>query len=226
MKAHHELPLHSGGIYHVYNRTNNGEKLFLDDENRQFFLSRYQQYMSPMVDTYAYCLLSNHFHFLIKVKPVEELVKISVDVDKITNGTIVSEYFRRFFISYTKAFNKANGRYGNLFQRPFKRKKIIDDDYFRRAVFYVNYNPQKHGLVEAFPDYEWSSYYELVNGHSPLLDTKTVMEAFGGGLFFLAYHEKAAHDMTRYDMSWAKGHVMSKHVMSLSPKITDPIKLS
>jgi putative transposase len=184
MKAHHELPLFSGSIYHVYNRTNNGEKLFLDDEHRQFFLSRYQRYMSPLVDTYAYCLLSNHFHFLIKVKPMKDLLQVSKDTEKMMKGGLVSEYFRRFFISYTKAFNKSCGRYGNLFQRPFKRKLITDSDYFRRAVYYINYNPQKHGLEKNFMDYEWSSYYDLVNGKSVLLDTKTVMEFFGGELFF------------------------------------------
>lgn len=51
MNEHHELPLHCGRIYHVFNRTNNGEQLFLDDENRQFFLSRYQKYLSPFVES-------------------------------------------------------------------------------------------------------------------------------------------------------------------------------
>jgi len=57
-----------GGIYHVYNRTNNKEKLFLTDENRAFFLKRYKEILSPFADTYCWCLLSNHFHLLIKVK--------------------------------------------------------------------------------------------------------------------------------------------------------------
>ena len=210
MKAHHELPLHCGGIYHVYNRTNNKEELFLDDENKKFFLSKYQEYLSPFVDTYAYCLLSNHFHFLIKVKPLEDLLKISKDKARIIEGTIVSEYFRRFFISYTKAYNKSNGRQGNLFNRPFKRKNVSDSAYFCHTVFYINHNPQKHGLVEHFSEYEWSSFYDLVNGNVTFLDTKTVMDAFGGELFFLAYHDKQAHDISRHDMSIKNGDVMSK----------------
>jgi putative transposase len=98
MKAHHELPLFSGSIYHVYNRTNKRMRnCSWMTIHRQYFLSRYQRYMSPLVDTYAYCLLSNHFHFLIKVKPMKDLLQVSKDTEKMMKGGLVSEYFRRFF---------------------------------------------------------------------------------------------------------------------------------
>ncbi len=210
MKQHHELPLYCGEIYHIYNRTNNKEKMFLSEENMHYFLRRYTEYLSPFLDTYAYCLLPNHFHFLVKVKPMEELILISKEYEKIFKGRLVSEYFRRFFISYTKSFNEYSGRYGNLFQRPFKRKLVADNDYFCQSVFYINHNPRKHNLVDNYADYEWSSYYDLINGNSELLDTATVMEAFGGELFFLAYHQSDRHDISRYDMYLNNGDVMSK----------------
>jgi putative transposase len=63
-----------GGIYHIYNRTNNKEKLFLSDDNRTFFLKRYKEILSPFTDTYCWCLLPNHFHLLIKVKSEDTII--------------------------------------------------------------------------------------------------------------------------------------------------------
>jgi putative transposase len=62
-------------IYHVFNRTNNKEKLFLNDDNRLFFLKQYAKYISPVANTFCWCLLPNHFHFLIQIKPESEIVK-------------------------------------------------------------------------------------------------------------------------------------------------------
>ena len=61
-------------IYHVYNRTNNMEKLFLTDENRNFFLKRYKQIVSPFSDTYCWNLLPDHFHLLIRIKPLKSII--------------------------------------------------------------------------------------------------------------------------------------------------------
>lgn len=65
-------PMLAGQFYHVYNRGNNHENLFYSHENYRYFLEKWQQYLTDYVDTYAYCLLPNHFHFLIQVKDVEE----------------------------------------------------------------------------------------------------------------------------------------------------------
>ena len=62
-------------IYHVYNRTNNKEKLFITDENRIFFLKRYKEIIAPFADTYCWNLLPNHFHFLIKIKSEQLIIE-------------------------------------------------------------------------------------------------------------------------------------------------------
>ncbi|MBK9571111.1 MAG: transposase [Chitinophagaceae bacterium] len=64
------------GIYHVFNRTSNREKLFLSDENRHFFLKKYTQHLSDYLDTYCWCLLPNHFHFLIRIKAHKTLLTL------------------------------------------------------------------------------------------------------------------------------------------------------
>jgi len=60
-------------FYHIYNRANGNENIFFKDENYLFFLKKYKEYISPICNTYCYCLMPNHFHFLIEIKNEEEL---------------------------------------------------------------------------------------------------------------------------------------------------------
>jgi len=69
--------LESGSYYHIYNRGNNKESIFLDEDNYLYFLTKWKKYLHPFVDTLAYCLMPNHFHFLIKVKPEDNFTKLS-----------------------------------------------------------------------------------------------------------------------------------------------------
>lgn len=127
--------IQADSFYHIYNRANGDEKTFLDDENYQFFLRQYKKYIHPFVDTYCYCLMPNHFHFLLKVKNEQELyqallkVKNNKQSDLSGFGNLtslnsnysnfISKQFSNFFNSYAKAFNKRYKRRGNLFMRPF-----------------------------------------------------------------------------------------------------------
>ena len=61
-------PLLPGRFFHVFNRGNNGDNLFYQERNYAYFLRKYFEYMSPVLDTYCYCLLPNHFHLLVRVK--------------------------------------------------------------------------------------------------------------------------------------------------------------
>ena len=60
--------------YHLYNRANGDEKLFKEYENYRFFLSRWARYVEPIASTYAYCLMPNHIHFLIRTREQEVLL--------------------------------------------------------------------------------------------------------------------------------------------------------
>ncbi|VAW34164.1 hypothetical protein MNBD_CHLOROFLEXI01-2181, partial [hydrothermal vent metagenome] len=61
-------------IYHIYNRGNNRENLFLGKENYLYFLKLFSQHIAPVVIVYAYCLLPNHFHFLLRLKSKAEIL--------------------------------------------------------------------------------------------------------------------------------------------------------
>lgn len=123
------------GIYHVYNRTNKTERLFLSDENRHFFLRKYKEHLSAYLDTYCWCLLPSHFHFLVRVKPHKILTASIIDKEfndrsltekkflehQCSISELIEHGFKRFFQSYSLAFNKVHQRQGNLFHKPFKR---------------------------------------------------------------------------------------------------------
>ena len=113
------VKVEKGKTYHIYNRGINGENIFVDDRNYAYFLKRWQDFIAPVTDTYAYCLLRNHFHFLLRVKSTDVLVKEpETGKEKILDP---SQQFSNFFNSYAQSINKAHNRTGSLFEHPFRR---------------------------------------------------------------------------------------------------------
>jgi putative transposase len=181
------------GIYHIYNRTNNKEPLFLNDENRFFFLRKYKELLSPFADTFCWCLLTNHFHLLIKMKSYKSIVAFLTTKppteltitekrfieNKITFSELAEQTFKRFFQSYALAFNKMHNRQGNLFYKPFKRISIDKNAQFTMAIIYIHANAMKHGLVKNFTEYLWSSWHTIISSKPTALLRKEVIEWFG-----------------------------------------------
>lgn len=183
--------LTEGNVFHIYNRTNNRELLFRSDENRRFFLQRFTHYLSPYLGTYCWCLLPNHFHFLIEVKSAEEIKKwlqqfktlkptekIYLE-ENVSSALLLEKAFHQFFTSYSMAYNKMHKRTGNLFHRPFKRIEVSRDSYFTQAVVYIHANPKKHKLVDDFTKYRWSSWHSLISEASTPLMRKELIDWFG-----------------------------------------------
>ncbi len=69
-----QLSLQFGISYHIYNRGNNGENIFVEERNYSYFLRLYAKYIAPIADTFAYCLLRNHFHILLRVKQFDTIM--------------------------------------------------------------------------------------------------------------------------------------------------------
>jgi len=68
-------PLESGNYYHIYNRGNNSETIFKENRNNEHFLNLYNTHINPIADTYAWCLMKNHFHLLVRIKTIEEIIQ-------------------------------------------------------------------------------------------------------------------------------------------------------
>ncbi|PWK22095.1 hypothetical protein LV89_03480 [Arcicella aurantiaca] len=77
MKKNIEL-LEPMRVYHIYNRGINGENIFKEERNYKYFLQKYAQYIEPIADTFAYCLLKNHFHIAIRTKSEAEIIEFYV----------------------------------------------------------------------------------------------------------------------------------------------------
>ncbi|MDP2685721.1 MAG: hypothetical protein Q8O62_00770 [Aequorivita sp.] len=164
--------------YHIYNRANGNENIFASVENYNFFLRRYKKYLFPLVETFCYCLMPNHFHFLIKVRSDKELLEIEAYKISEKKELYVSKQFSNLFSSYTQAFNKQQGRKGNLFMRPFKRKEIQDEIYFRKLVHYIHHNPVEAGLCIYPTEWVHSSYNALISRKPTLLNRLEVLRYF------------------------------------------------
>lgn len=68
-------PLQHGVTYHIFARGNNRENIFIGADNYRYFMDKYAEHIVPIADTYAYCLLKNHFHLLVRIKLEDELPK-------------------------------------------------------------------------------------------------------------------------------------------------------
>lgn len=143
-----------GQSYDIYNHANGTENIFREEENYLYFLKQYAKYLGDVVDTYAYCLMPNHFHLLVGVK--QDLNLTGLIKHPSNNPTIKA--FSDFFNSYTQAYNKRYERKGNLFIRAFNRRPILDEQQWQETFLYIHLNPVKHGFVERTEDWKWSSW--------------------------------------------------------------------
>jgi REP element-mobilizing transposase RayT len=172
----HFEPLESGQFYHVYNRGINSCNIFNEKDNYEYFLTLYDKYLSPVADTFAWVLMPNHFHMLIRVK----------DEEIGTDST--AQQFSKLFNAYAQAFNKRFNRHGSLFERPFKRKLVSGQTYFRQVVLYIHHNPVHHGFCVHPVEYPWSSYLTCITVQPTHLKRDRVIGWFDNQANFKQLH--------------------------------------
>ncbi|MDJ0753565.1 MAG: hypothetical protein QNJ45_08625 [Ardenticatenaceae bacterium] len=185
-------PLQFSRFYHIYNRGNNGENLFVQQRNYPYFINLYTKYIVPVAQTFAYSLLPNHFHFFIRTRSEEEQLEQIGPFSE--NGPISitqpSRAFNNMFIAYARAFNNATGRTGALFERPFHRKPVESNAHAQNLITYIHRNAETHGLVDDFRDWPWSSYEAYLSSAPTKIERDEVLEWFGGVEQFVAAHKK------------------------------------
>lgn len=173
-------------FYHVWYRGINRENLFYTAANYEYFLRMYAEYLDPVVETYAFCLLPNHFHLLIRTKAFVEVSPTGETSKKTSNP--VSLAFQRFFTAYSQAVNIQQHRTGSLFQKPFKRLEVTSTRQLATLVHYIHTNPQKHGIIDDFRLYPWSSYERILIARPSKLKKDEVVSWFKNKDNYLAYH--------------------------------------
>lgn len=202
----YKAPFNPGMPYHILFRSIDGVLLFQQHADYLIFLKQFADYFHPFVNTLAYNLLRNHGHFIVHVKDRESILEnVSViskmdrtlAMDKLlgdpTNDFLVDAMFQRqvnsFMTSYVKLKNNEAGRKGSLFQSPFRRSFISDEAHLFQSIIYVHANAQKHGIVEDFKQYCYSSYDEILSGHSSNVCVQKVLDLFGGKDRFIELHK-------------------------------------
>ncbi|WP_294302356.1 transposase [uncultured Chryseobacterium sp.] len=169
-------PLKAECFYHVFNRGINGQRLFFDDQNYHYFLFLMRRKIASVASVYAYCLLRNHFHFLIRIKPEQEIRQAFPEKSKTEVSKIISQQFSNTFNSYTQAINKHFGRTGKLFELPFRRKLITSEDQLVNTIRYIHNNPLKHGITQNVEGYRYSSLFKICNGiDEPMLAVEEIL---------------------------------------------------
>lgn len=173
--------LEHGSYYHIYNRGINSDILFKENKNYEYFLQLYERHINPIAETYAWCLMKNHFHFLVRIKSIDEIRN-----DKKISP---SQSFSNLFNAYTKAFNKSYNRHGALFERPFRRKQINFDNYFQNVVAYIHNNPVHHNICDHPLEYPWSSYLSCLSSKPTKIKRNEILELFEGAENFKYAHQ-------------------------------------
>jgi putative transposase len=176
-------PLEFGKYYHIYNRGINSENIFKENRNHEYFLILYNKHIDPIAETFAWCLLKNHFHLLVRIKTFEEISKAKKVIPP-------HQSFGNLFNAYTKAINKGYNRHGSLFERSFKRKLIDNESYLRSVIKYIHYNPVNHGFCEHPIEYPWSSYLTCVSEKPTKLKREKVISLFENIESLKAHHNQ------------------------------------
>ena len=159
------------GIFHVMMRGINHQNIFEDEEDNWQFVKTLDRVRVRMGDDglpcgtnctyYAYCLMGNHFHLLIRER-----------------GEKVGDTIKRIASSYVYYYNKKYGRDGHLFKERFKSEPVNDMEYFVTLLRYIHQNPVKAGIVNYIKDYDYSSWGEYAGTVEPVFqicDTATVL---------------------------------------------------
>jgi len=195
----YHIPLIPDKTYHIYSRAMGRERLFLEEENYRFFLRRFLIYVSPVADTFAYNLLSNHFHFMIRIKNIDIIHEEFLKVKKNIKFSIelapefIMERFSNLLNSYTKSFNKRYSRMGGLFIDIMRRVEVTDESQFGATIFYIHKNAVHHGYCKEISEWQWSSYGSIISSSPTHLLRDEMLDWFGGVKQFIEFHKQPVY---------------------------------
>jgi len=166
------MELVKGNLYHVFNRGNNGERIFYSQANYQFFVQKLDYHILPYADIISWCLMPNHFHLMLYVNR-EKIFSVSIN-----------QSIGKMLSSYARAINIQENRKGSLFQQHSRSVRLNSTEKLKRGWYrtfgvtkieawndktdypkicmnYIHLNPVNAGIVMNSGDWKWSSYKEI-----------------------------------------------------------------
>jgi putative transposase len=189
-----KMPLQPDRIYHLFTHAIEGNNLFLKPDHYYHFLNRWEALTSPVLTTYAYCLMPNHLHFCVKTAK-EDVIPIGKD-----KKTFFSKKVSNVLSSHAQRFNYRQQQLGALFRSRFGRIEVMDETYFRNLICYIHHNPIHHFQQDTYDNYKFSSYntykhYSFLTNYEAVREIikpdayQYVMNIFNGKNEFKNFHE-------------------------------------
>ncbi len=166
------MKFESGKLYHVYNQGNDRQPIFFSRENYRFFMKKMAKHLSPHCHTLAWCLMPNHFHWMLLVKETAVTHQIARS-DQMGKLPPLVNSIAVILRSYTQAINKQENRSGSLFRQKTKAVEIESLEYALTCLHYIDQNPIKAGFAETLEEWEFSSFREYLEEHSDSRLTET-----------------------------------------------------
>jgi REP element-mobilizing transposase RayT len=205
MSKYH-IPLHPDRCYHVFNHAVGDDLLFRSDDNFEFFLKKYALHTESICDTFAYNLMPNHFHFAIKIKPLEKCIGHFEKIKKTSFDALIHnipdflmERFSNLCNSYTKSYNKVFGRKGALFIDFMKRSEVPSETYFCNLINYIHFNAVHHRFCKTPLDWKWSSLHAFLSAKKRRIRTQETLRTFGGLEQFKIAHAQMVTPLSEYE---------------------------
>jgi putative transposase len=145
-----------GGIYHILNRGNGKQTVFLKDGDYEAFVDLLKESQKRFdFKLYAFCIMPNHFHFVVECSKLEQF----------------SPWMQWLTTAHARRYHKHYGGSGHVWQGRFKSFLIHSDEYLLTVLRYVEANPKRAGLVDTAVLWQWSSFRERIGLHTKgLLD--------------------------------------------------------
>jgi len=152
-----------GALYHVISRGNNRQVIFRSEEDYAEFLKHLSRVKSRKTfNVYAYCLMPNHFHFLLQA-----------------GETPIAVIMQRILTGYTRYFKKTYKHKGHVFQGRYKSIICEKESYLLELIRYIHLNPYRAKLVQRPSEWKWSGHGEYLGSHEArVVETKEVLSHF------------------------------------------------
>ncbi len=202
------MQFEKGHLYHIYNQGNNRQRIFFERENYLFFLRKMRIYLLPYCNIIAYCLMPNHFHWIVEV--TNTTVGVAEDSEGVTSSNALTKATKQrtfndsiglLIRSYSRAINNQNNTSGSLFRKQTKAECLteingitpsfyntksgtlinIDNpeiEYPQVCFDYIHQNPVNASLVANAEDWEFSSFRDYAGLRDGTLINRDVAKEY------------------------------------------------
>ena len=163
-----------GHTYHVYNQGNNRVPIFYEREDYLLFIKKMRKALLPHSSILAWCLMPNHFHWLIQINSDYEVLYEEDQRARILNP--LNKDIGSLLSSYSQTINRRINRSGSLFRKRTKAKSLIEDEannnYGINCFIYIHQNPLRAGLVASMEEWQFSSFRDYAGFRNGTLCAK------------------------------------------------------